>query len=567
MKRKARELRTLTLTRRRKRTASAGGFATQISFLAAGTAASGTTSCTPAYPAVSDGNGLILAVGSKIRDAIVDTPSGWHRFDETMDHVTGSGSDVGEIKQTLFWKEADGTETGTVTVTSTGGNSLNSVIYSFAKDPTAYWGVASSGAGFQTAGTAYSVTAHHNIASRANDLVFVITSTNENLYTYSTQAISQSGVTFSTVSAEVGEYATAQGNNQKQFASVFTVTTGSDTAAKMVYTATASGTAANNPLGTTHFIQLRQHSTAQALVPSGLRIWRASEIVDTTYSGDGSAIWDGMRTSVTTTGTGWATQFSIESFGGRPTLKFKQEMLDSSNYVMRSEVALPVPLYPSHPIGTQIIHELRVETPSDAPAVYREWDMVQNHTGAAPGGPWPMNSPIIYLGWAYAGQTGWTGGGTAIGGEFIVVGKAGGTRHKYPQVMWAASSTYLIVYHIKFDYASGDPCFKVGIRNKDTGVITWIHEDYTNKTVWESGDEVTDGAAFDVGGIPKMGIYSHSITSGTVAANSIAAGNSGYTIHVPATKMIIQHPTDDDYIGDVTDNTNAIYNYVDTSSE
>jgi hypothetical protein len=565
MKRKARVYNTLQLTRRRKRTALEGGFATQISFLAAGTAASGTTSCTPAYPAVSDGNGLLLVVGSKTRTAIVDTPTGWHRFDETMDAVLSSGSDVGEIRQTIFWKESDGTETGTVSVACTGGNSINAVIYSFEKDASAYWGVASVGASFIAPDVAYSVTAQHNLTSRANDLVFVITSTNENLYTYSSQAVSQSGVTFNTVSAEVGEYATAQGNNQKQFASVFTVTTGSDTAAKMVYTATASGETANNPIGVTHFVQLRQHSTAQSLVPSGLQVWRAADTVYNTFTGDGASIWDGMRTSTEVTGT-VATRYSIASFGGRDCFKFHAELVNSTNYSRRVEVSQPVPWQPAYPIGTQIIHEIRVETPSDAPEIWNNFDIVQNHAGTASGGPYPDNFPIMYIAWAYAGQTGWTAGGTATGGELMLVNKAGVERIKFPSVVWAPSTTYQIRYHIKFDYASGDPALKLWCSVNEGG-FNLLYENYVRKTVWEDADIALNGSPANVGGSCKIGVYNSEVNNGTDAATSIAAGNSGYLIYMPCMKMIIQHPTDDDYIGDVTDNTNAIYNYVDTSSE
>jgi hypothetical protein len=329
---------------------------------------------------------------------------------------------------------------------------------------------------------------------------------------------------------------------------------------------TSSGNSATNPIGVVQFVRLRQSSTAQTWEPSGLRVWRAADIVQTTYSGDGSSIWDGMRTSITQTGSPPNEKYSIATFNGRPCFKFEAQLQNSTNYVMRAEVSQPIPWQPAWVIGTQLIHEVRWETPADAPTVYREWDFTQNHTGTAPGGPWPLNSPIFYLAWAYAGQTGWTGGGTATGGELAVINKAAGTRHKYASVTWAASKVYRVLYHVKFGAADQGTCLKVGV-SVDGGAMTWVHQQFDVKTVFADADIATDGSPANVGGSPKIGIYNHSMTGGTAVTNSIAAGNSGYILYSPCMKMIIQQPSDVGYISDVTDNNNPIYDYVDTSDE
>ncbi len=540
-------------------------FDVQIAYEAVGTAATGTTSCTPAYPTVSAEDGLIMAVGTKIRESLISTPSGWHRLGGSeMDAVMGSGGDQGEIKQTLFWKEATGSESGTVTVSCSNCNSMNAVIYAFGKDADAYWGVTVSGGGFQVPDVAYSVESHQELTSAVNDLLFVVSSTNADLYSYSAQAVSQAGITFSTVNAEIGEYPAATGNQQEQFASVFTVTAGAGTD-KMIYTATVSGEAANSPVGTTHFVQLRQHHLAQELPPSGLKIWRASEAVDVTWSGDGSALWDGQRTSTEVVGT-VATRYSIATFNGRPCFKFHAELVNSTNYTRRVESSQLLPWQPGWVLGSQVIHEIRVETPADAPDIWNNFDIVQNHTGTAEGGPYPDNFPIMYIAWAYAGQTGWTAGGTATGGELMLVNKAGGERIKFPSVVWAPSTTYQIRYHIKWDIASGDPALKLWC-SVDEGGFTLLYENYVRKTIWEDADIPTNGSVANVGGSLKVGVYNSEVNNGTDAANSISAGNSGYTIYMPAAKVILQHPTDDDYITDVTDNDNPLYDWVDTTND
>jgi hypothetical protein len=547
-------------------------FTTPIEFVAAGAASGGTTSCTPGTPAgVDAGDRMFLVASSKLQTAHVSTPDGWTRIPEgdAIYSTASNGGGLGPIRQTIFYRDYDGTEGATVTVTLTGGNSINAVIYAFSKDPRARWHMASIVGSHNTGNlTAYSAPSSGKLQARKNDVYFVVTSSNNQDYNYSAQGLSQTGVTFTEVTEEIGEYPTIQGNDSEQFAGIYKVASTTTSApGKITYVATSSGATTGKPLGVTHFIRLRQNFARQTLEPSGLRVWRASDINQTTYSGDGADIWDGMRTSFNQTGT-VAEKYSIETFNGRPCFKFHAQLVNSTNWCYRAEVSQPIPWQPAWPIGTQIIHEIRVETPSDAPAVYSEWDIIQNHTGTAAGGPWPLNSPLFYVGWAYAGQTGWTAGGTATGGELMISLQPTNPniRVKFPSIVWGANKVFRIRYHVKFDYVSGDPVFKLWAAEGDED-FELLYEDYTNPTVYVPDDIAEHGAPADVGGSPKTGIYSHGITSGAVAAASIAAGNSGYTIYMPAMKMIIQHTTDADYITDVTDNDNPIYNYVSTANE
>jgi hypothetical protein len=548
-------------------------YSTATDYASVGTQGAGSISCSPVAPStVNAGDLLLMAVGSKIRHAIVETPQGeWRRLDETMDHVGSSGGDVGEVRQTLFWMEADGTEDSKAyTVTCSNCNSMNAVIYSFNKDDLAMWELNVVSGSDQTAGTDYSVTSKGWLRSKPGDIVFVVSSMNTDLYAWTTEAIAQSGVSFSTINQEVGEYATAEGNDQEQIASVFRVTSASVVPAPFVYTATASSTAANNPLGTTTFVQIRQNYIRNFLPPSGYREWVAARAIDLTYSGDGSAIWDGMRTSVTQTGTPPAEKYSIETFNGRPCYKFSAILGNSSNYVMRAEVSMPCPWQPEFRIGTQILHEIRYETGPSVPTVWREWDILQNHTGTQPGGPYPLNSPLYYFCFAYAGQTGWgnLGGGAtpASGGEFgiVITTTAPDIRFIVPSVTWQANTVYRIRHFTALDYDTGEPAIKVWVA-VDDGDYDLVYENYSISTVFEDDDVATHGAPPHVGGAIKVGVYNHSVTNGTDAATSIAAGNSGYTLYVPAIKMAVFQPSDKDYVTDVTDNFNPVYDKVSTA--
>lgn len=543
-------------------------YAATVDYEAVGAQGSGTTSCTPAYPTVAVGNGLIMAVGVKDRYAKVETPSGWFRRATDQDMNQSAGGDVGEVGQIVFWKEATGFESGTVTVSCSSCSSMNAVIYAFSKDSNARWDVDVTSGTDETAGTTYSVTSKKDpVQSRVNDLLFIVSSLNTDAYALVDQAVTQTGATFSTLNAEIGEYPTTAGNDQEQVASVFRVTAASVVPAKMVYTMTASGSAASNPLGTTHFIQLRQYFAYQDLPPSTFHSWVAANVVDNTYSGDGSSIWDGKRTSITSTGTVSGAGFAIENFNGRACFKFSALIQDATNYWTRAEVS-DVPWQPRRAIGTQVIYEVRYETPSSPATVYREFDIMQCHTGTEPGGPWPLNSPLFYIAFAYPGQAGWQNGTPSGNGQIGIVLTTPDPDIRFlTDVEWDVNSTYRVLVHVKFDYAAtGDPCFKVGIA-KDGGPMTWVFEEYDEDTVFQDDDIATHGAPAHVGGAFKIGVYNHTITSGTAASNSIAAGNTGYTLYVPEDNMIVLVPSDPDYITDVTDNNHPYYQYVSTASE
>jgi hypothetical protein len=554
-----------------------------IAFIAAGAAGSGTTSCLVPFPAtVLEGYGLIMKIGTKLQTPIVSTPSGWRRIKETIAYSGSNGSDQGAIRQTLFWREADGTETGNVTVTIAGGNSAHGIIYAFEKDPRAEWNISVYQGHHNVPNlTAYSATSYEYPVSVTGDLFFVIHAINTDTYAWSGQAIAHSGATFTTVFQEISELSTPQGNDQDHISSLFKVTSGAGSG-PLTATATSSGSSASpaNPLGVTNFIRLRQSASAQVWEPSGLQVRRASELtsVGNPNISDGSAALDGGRISMTGPDAGSVT-YSVVTKDSRACVKIFCDLTTGLNW--RREFSTPVVWQPAFVVGTQWIEEIRWETdsyhnnprtaailagpnPDDNEDPLGEVIIGQTHTGTpTSGGPYPDNFPLFYWGWAYPGQTGFDnfGGGAsaASGGEFIVVNNVAGTRYIYSSVTWQANTVYRIKHHVKFDYVSGDPCLKVWVND------TLLHEKYDEATITVNDADL--GSVANVGGVSKKGCYHQMSTTTPLIDANIAAGHKGIVLYTPSWKSIVQHPTDIDYISDVTDNSNPIYAYVDTSLE
>ena len=224
-----------------------------------GVPGSGTTSLTLAYPTtVASEDLLIAALVSKHPPNSPVTPAGWTL--PTNGQASGgsgvSGVDTGAVYVTVFVKEADGTETGSLVISIPSGNSAYGQMQRLSKAATQNWSYACASGANNTAGTAWSVTAGSNPGIAANDLIFTVSGANTDAYTYSGQSISAAGVTFAATS-ERRDTGSATGNDL-QFISTTTVVVAGAATAAPVFTMTASGTAADNPTGATVLFRARQ---------------------------------------------------------------------------------------------------------------------------------------------------------------------------------------------------------------------------------------------------------------------------------------------------------------------
>lgn len=231
-----------------------------VTWGAAGTAASGTTSCTPAYPTgISAATSKILCAvtgRSNTADTAFTMPAGWTKIGASeLEGGTGTwGVDTGTRRVTFFAKDTTvGDETGTVTVSlaGTANNTLRATI--FRVEVTSGYGIqyeATTGAdttndtGFSASGAA--------IGFAPGDLLAILVAQNIDTGTQSAQSITASGVTFGTRTNRAST-AVTNGNDHRHILDTVPVSSGTATAAPTyAYTISAAGS------GPVAFLRMRE---------------------------------------------------------------------------------------------------------------------------------------------------------------------------------------------------------------------------------------------------------------------------------------------------------------------
>lgn len=231
-----------------------------VTWGAAGTAASGTTSCTPAYPTgISALTSKILCAvtgRSNTADTAFTMPAGWTKIGSSeLEGGTGTwGVDTGTRRVTFFQKDTTvGDETGTVTVSlaGTANNTLRATI--FRVEVTSGYGIeyeATTGAD-TTNGTGFSATGG-SIGFAPGDLLAILVAQNIDSATQSAQSITASGVTFGTRTNRAST-AVTNGNDHRHILDTVPVSSGTATAAPTyAYTISASGS------GPVAFLRMRE---------------------------------------------------------------------------------------------------------------------------------------------------------------------------------------------------------------------------------------------------------------------------------------------------------------------
>ncbi len=228
-------------------------------FLAIGSAVTGSTTLSPVCPAsIAAGNLLLLHIASKYPTNGPAAPSGWTLAGQASGGSGSSGADTGSVYSTVYYKIADGTESSTtVTVTLTGVNQGVACItrssVSAGRTPSL---VAVTGS--QNSATAsWSVAASGGPGTLGGDVLFVTAAMNTNLYSYSAEAIT--GLSPNTMGAETERKDSGSGSGDHVGLMVSTHLIGSSYGtATPTFTMTASGTAANNPCGAVVFLRFRE---------------------------------------------------------------------------------------------------------------------------------------------------------------------------------------------------------------------------------------------------------------------------------------------------------------------
>lgn len=230
---------------------------------AVGTAGSGTTSCTPAYPTgiTAATSKLFCAVTGRSNTAntVPTMPAGWTRIGGLEDGTGTWAVDTGPRRVDFFQKDVtDGTETGTVTVSLSGttANTLRASIFRI-EVPSGYLVDVALGTGADTSNdTSYSAASSTSLELDANRLLVLATAQNLDTGTATSRAVSASGITLGTLTNRA-DTAVTNGNDHRHIINSVPVSSGSGTVAPTFsYTVSAAAS------GPTAFLVLRARLAA-----------------------------------------------------------------------------------------------------------------------------------------------------------------------------------------------------------------------------------------------------------------------------------------------------------------
>jgi MSHA biogenesis protein MshQ len=214
------------------------------------------------YPEpVADGELLVLIVGQKPSSAnagSVDTPSGW----TVLDSLTGAGgydttlgSNTGNTNIFAFTKEADGTETGNLSVALNTNNVAWAVIHRLSKAGGEWLTESATGEDSTIGDFVVNFTSDPGVKADDFAIAAMVIPTGENLGAhFQSPVFTQSGVTFGAVT-EVGEFL-ASGGNKVAGASWRAAVTAGESAGNPTYTGNEAFST-NNGRGAAIFIRIR----------------------------------------------------------------------------------------------------------------------------------------------------------------------------------------------------------------------------------------------------------------------------------------------------------------------
>ena len=222
---------------------------------AGATTTAGTTTGSVAFPTgILKGELLVLYAGNRPSASTFATPAGWTLMATATGGAGAEAADTGIMRGTVFTKEADGTETGNLTVTITGGTSIGAKILRYTKTTGKVWDVAIATGADNTAGTSWSATAASNPGVTAGDILLICSCSSTDTATVTVPVVTQTGVTAFGAATVRDTTAVGTGNDQRVIIVEFPVTTGTGSAAP-VYTMTMSAATA---AGVSLFLRIRQ---------------------------------------------------------------------------------------------------------------------------------------------------------------------------------------------------------------------------------------------------------------------------------------------------------------------
>lgn len=265
----------------------------------------GTTSLSINYPtaggAPQSGDLLLLVVFNKYPTNGPSTPSGYNTI--TNGQASGgegsAGIDAGTVYVTVFSRIADGTESGAVSVSIPSGNSSAGAVLCYQKGSGTWDFAATNGSDNSGNSTSWSITGAADPGVTAGDMLIALNAINSDGQTFSSQAMSQSGITFGTATERV-DAGTNQGDDVGGMISDHVVSSGTSSGVP-TYTATASASATNRPAGACVILRIRETTgtTGDAALSQTAQTVSSSGTV--TITGSATLTQDGGAVSATGT--------------------------------------------------------------------------------------------------------------------------------------------------------------------------------------------------------------------------------------------------------------------------
>ena len=217
-----------------------------LAFGAIGTGASGSTSVAPSYPSgITVGQLLLCVVTSgATNNETPGTPSDWILLGTSTTTGGAFGVDTGPRRVTVFARIADGSESGTLTVSITNGNTCRGSILRFTSSVGSSYLVRAGLGNDSTAGTGVSI-ACGSLDWVTGDVAVVCVAQLIDNSTQSSQSLTATGTTFGTRTNRAS-VADTTGNDHRHVIDTFAaVTTGGGSATTTwAYTASNASTKA-----------------------------------------------------------------------------------------------------------------------------------------------------------------------------------------------------------------------------------------------------------------------------------------------------------------------------------
>jgi hypothetical protein len=265
-----------------------------------------------AYPAgIAAGDLLIVGISSRLGSTSIDAEGFSALANNTQNVATSEGTagteaaDAGGVRVTVFYKVADGTETGAVTFANSGTASIskNGRMLSFTKPFWATWDLADCNGKMASGSTSWTAAMGSDPGIAVGDILLAVTALNTDAPTASSEAVTGTGLT-SALTTEHMDAAGTGGNDTRLIITEHSVSAAL-TSGVPTYSFTAS---TGTPEGATVLTRIRATGTPPVIITASSNITGGGEATTAQLTAP-----SGKSTSDFVTGRMWDDENGADS--------------------------------------------------------------------------------------------------------------------------------------------------------------------------------------------------------------------------------------------------------------